>query len=87
MTLNCITRGLGVTRSELLKRLEPYKTQRDIGLAIETLSESDSEILSNNEIGCVWEWVSRSLDHDFSDDENHPYWSLELELSKAYKRC
>lgn len=73
-------------RAALLERLTPFKSQRDIELAIETLNESDSDDLTNDEIHSVWHWVSKSLDHEFSDDENHPTWQLELELSQAYKR-
>ncbi|PSV01073.1 hypothetical protein [Photobacterium kishitanii] len=73
-------------RAVVLQRLEPFKFQRDIELAIETLNESDSEDLTNDEIGSVWEWVSKALDHEFSDDENHPTWKLDLDLSQTYKR-
>lgn len=73
-------------RAAILQRLEPFKPQRDIELAIETLKECESEELSNDEIGRVWEWVSKSIDHEFSNDENHPAWKLELELAQAYKR-
>lgn len=73
-------------RAELLERLKSFMPQRDIELAIETLNESDSAEVTNNETGCVWEWVSKALDHTFSDDENHPAWALELELAQAYTR-
>ncbi|WP_194663921.1 hypothetical protein [Vibrio anguillarum] len=47
-------------RAALLQRLEPFKSKRDIELAIETLNESESEDLNNDEIGSVWEWVRMS---------------------------
>ncbi len=52
----------------------------------EILSASDSENLSNDEIGDIWERISKAIDVNFSDDENHDAWVLEDELSKAYKR-
>lgn len=75
-----------MNRKEILECLVPFKFQKDIELAIQILNESVSENLTNDEIGKVWELVSKSLDHKFSDDENHPIWRLELDLSKAYKR-
>jgi hypothetical protein len=73
-------------RSELVKRLKPFKHQRNIELALEGLQSVDSENVSNEEIGDTWHWVSKALDVEFSDDENHPTWQLEQELSIAYKR-
>lgn len=73
-------------RAPLLQSLSPFKFQRNIEIAIEILKKSDSEDLTNDEIGSVWEWVSKALDHEFSDDENHPTWKLELELAQTYQR-
>ena len=50
------------------------------------LAASDTEYVSNDDIGDIWERVSRVIDSAFSDDENHDAWKLELELFKAYKR-
>lgn len=73
-------------RAVIKQRLIPYKSQMDIKLAIETLNETDNEDLTNDEIGIIWEYVSKSLDHKFSDNENHPIWQLELDLAQTYKR-
>ncbi len=71
----------------LVNRLKSYEDSPvEIKHAQEILSASDTEYISNDDIGDIWERVSRAIDSAFSDDENHDAWKLELELSKAYKR-
>lgn len=76
-----------IFRDQLLARIKAYSADdiAEIKHVLEILSESDEVELSNKEIGQVWERISKALDVRFSDDENHDAWSLESELSKAYK--
>jgi hypothetical protein len=76
-----------IERIALKNRLESYKNSPvEINHALESLDQSDSEFVSNDDIGIIWERVSKAIDKTFSDDANHDAWKLELELSKAYKR-
>lgn len=73
-------------RSKLIAKLKPYKEQTQISHALEILSQSNDEIVENEDIEDVWERVSKSIDCTFSDDEEHPIWALEEELASLYKR-
>lgn len=76
-----------IERKMLIVRLESYQEQPvEIKHALDILDESNSEFVSNNDIGSIWERISKAIDIKYSDDENHDAWKLELELSKAYKR-
>tara|TARA_B100002003_G_C14105441_1_gene531713 strand:+ start:249 stop:482 length:234 start_codon:yes stop_codon:yes gene_type:complete len=77
-----------MNRSYLKKRLEGYDTKDvpEIEHALEILNSSDSDEVSNDEIGDIWERVSKAIDHKYSDDDDHDAWQLETELAKAYKR-
>jgi hypothetical protein len=76
-----------IERIALKDRLKSYKdSPAEINHALEILAQDDSEFVSNNDIGNIWERVSKAIDKTFSDDENHDAWKLEFELSKAYKR-
>ena len=75
-----------IERVALKNRLEGYENSPvEIGHALEIINQSSSELVSNDDIGCIWERVSKAIDVTFSDDEFHDAWKLELELSKAYK--
>jgi hypothetical protein len=76
-----------IERSALINRLKSYENApTEISHALETLAQNDSEYVSNDEIGEVWERVSKAIDNTFSDDDKHDAWTLEIELSKAFKR-
>lgn len=77
-----------VNRKLLITRLKSYDRNElsYIKHCFEILSASDSENLSNDEIGDISERISKAIDVSFSGDENHDAWALEDELSKAYKR-
>ncbi len=76
-----------IERSALIKRLKGYdNAPAEINHALETLAKNNSEFVSNDDIGDVWERVSKAIDNTFSDDDSHDAWKLELELSKAYRR-
>ena len=72
-------------RNAIKAILAPYKDETNISHAFGVLSESDTEVVSNEDIGLVLERVSKSLDHTFSSDEHHPMWLIEENLSKHYK--
>jgi len=77
-----------MNRKALLARILSYECNdlSYINHVIEILNASESEEISNDEIGDIWERISKALDVKFSDDSDHDAWALELELSKAYKR-
>jgi len=75
-----------MNRLQLIERLSPYKGQTEIRHALDILAKSDNENVNNLDLGDIAERVSVSIDHKFSDDENHPMLALEIELSQAYKR-
>jgi hypothetical protein len=75
-------------RKALLDRIISYDSNdlSYIKHAIDILNTSDNEDITNDEIGDIWERISKALDVKFSDDESHDAWALESELSKAYQR-
>ncbi|MFK5949620.1 MAG: hypothetical protein QM500_12715 [Methylococcales bacterium] len=75
-----------MNRQDLIERLLSYQASDVIEIihALEILQENNFEALTNEEIGLVWERVSKSIDIKFSDDEKHDVWLLETELAKAY---
>jgi hypothetical protein len=76
-----------IERFALINRLKGYENApTEISHTLETLAQNDSEFVSNDDIGDVWERVSKAIDNTFSDDDNHDSRTLELELSKAFKR-
>tara|TARA_B100000446_G_C10522220_1_gene330734 strand:+ start:257 stop:499 length:243 start_codon:yes stop_codon:yes gene_type:complete len=76
-----------IERTALVNRLKSYENSPvEIKHALDILAASDKEYVSNDDIGDIWERVSKAIDNTFSNDENHDAWKLELELSKAYKR-
>ena len=77
-----------MNRSNMKERLERYEATDvpEIGHALEILNASSSDEVSNDEIGDIWERVSKAIDHKFSDDDDHDAWKLEAELAAAYKR-
>ena len=77
-----------MNRQALIKRLKGYNAigVPEIGYAIEEISASSDESISNEEVKGVWGWVSKALDHSYSDDCEHDAWSLEVELSVVYSR-
>jgi hypothetical protein len=76
-----------IERLALKNRLKSYENAPvEIDHALETLSKTNTEFVSNDDVGNIWERVSKAIDNTFSDDEEHDAWKLEKELSKAYKR-
>lgn len=75
-----------MNRASLIQRLMPYKASKPIKHALDRLVEVNDDTVSNDVVGDVWERVSVAIDNDFSDDTNHPMWSIEFDLSQAYKR-
>jgi hypothetical protein len=74
-------------RTTLINQLKGYESApAEIKHALDTLTKNDSEIVSNTEIGDIWERVSKAIDTTFSDDDKHDAWTLELELSETYNR-
>lgn len=74
-------------RQALITRLLSYEDNEvaAIGHALEILRERDSVELSNEDIGQVWERVSKAIDIKLSDYDDHDAWKLEAELSAAYR--
>lgn len=77
-----------MNREDLIERLRSYDAINvpEIGHALEILNSSDSGEVTNEEIGDVWERVSKAIDHEYSGDDDHDAWKLEAELAAAYKR-
>ncbi|MBL0710605.1 MAG: hypothetical protein JJV99_06280 [Colwellia sp.] len=76
-----------IERKALVNRLKSYENSPvEIKHALDILAASDKEYVSNDDIGDIWERVSKAIDNTFSNDEKHDAWKLELKLSKAYKR-
>ena len=73
-------------RITVIDRLTPYKHERNVQLALEHLFNSDTEELTNDEIHGIWHWVSKSIDVELSDDDNHPIYALESDLAASYQR-
>ena len=69
-------------RYELIEKLKPFADESNISYAIEVLTKNDGDVVSNDDIGSIYEAVSKSLDHTFSDDDDHPMWDIETDLSK-----
>ena len=64
-------------RAAPVKRLQSYPdAPAEIEHVLERLSQSNSRFVSNEDIGAVWERVSKALDITFSDDENDDAWAL-----------
>lgn len=78
---------LVMERQALITRLLNYEADEvaQIGHALVILRENDSVDVSNDEVGQVWERVSKAIDIKFSDYEDHDAWKLEAELSAAYR--
>lgn len=77
-----------MNRDNLKERLQSYDAADipEIGHALDILNGSSSDEVSNDEVGDIWERISKAIDHKYSDDENHDAWKLEAELAAAYKR-
>lgn len=73
-------------RSALIEKLIPYKSERNIELALEELGNPNTEDLSKDEIHNVWLRVSKALDRDFSDDDQHPLYKVEAQLAAEFDR-
>jgi hypothetical protein len=68
-----------IKRKSLIERLKSWddKGAPEVGLAIDLLESSESELVSKDEAGDVWERISKAIDHKYSDDEEHDAWKLE----------
>jgi hypothetical protein len=75
-------------RHELIERLKTYNSVGvpEVGHALDILSKSQESCVSNEDIGDIWERISKAIDHKYSNDEEHDAWKLEAELAAAYRR-
>jgi hypothetical protein len=79
--------GVMMDREALICRLSSYENAPvEIGHALETLGQRETKTVSNEDIGFIWERVSKAIDSVFSDDAQHDAWQLEQALAQAYKR-
>lgn len=73
LIINKSGRGIDmINRTALINRLKGYdNAPLEIEHALETLSESNTEFVSNEHIGEIWERVSKAIDNTFSNDDEH----------------
>lgn len=71
-------------RATLIQSLSPYLDHDKIQFALDTLSQSDSFTLSNDEIYLVWENVSETINEICLYNVKHPLVEVERELARAY---